>query len=99
MRDEAQPRRCVFGLSLTAASYRLCHRHRWRNNYSTWVVECVRGIGSLSALGRQHAPSQQILIPRMQRWQSEFAFAGAYVCVAVLAVREVPVGLCGAQHG
>lgn len=51
----------------------------------------------LGALGRQHAPSQQILAPGMQRRQSEFAFAGARVYVALLAVREVPVGLRSLQ--
>lgn len=56
-------------------------------------------IWSLSALGCQHAPSQQVLVPRMQLRQAEFASARACVRITLLAIREVPVSLSSVQHG
>lgn len=54
---------------------------------------------SLSSLGCQHAPSQQVLVPRMQLRQAEFASARACVCITLLAIREVPVSFSSVQQG
>lgn len=56
-------------------------------------------IWSLSALGCQHAPSQQVLAPRMQLRQAEFAPARSRVRVTLLAVGEVALSLSSVQHG
>lgn len=84
--------------------------HRWRRKQRNQPVGirsesrvCVRAclcvIWSLDPLGRQHAPPQQVLAPRMQLGQAQFASADSCVRVAALAVGEVAPSLSAVQAG
>lgn len=95
---------------ITAMLCSLYTGHRWRRKQRNQPVGirsesrvCVRAclciIWSLGSLGRQHAPPQQVLAPRMQLGKAQFASASSCVRVAALAVGEVAPSLSAVQAG